>query len=503
MRVIGNLLLCTLSSIPKMSLTKIKLLAKDSLIYGISGVLSRLIVVLLVPLYTRIFVPADYAVINLINSTFILIGIVSVCALDSAAGRWYFDSQETDDRKTTIASWFWVQLIFSIFLGLVLMISMPAFASHVIGVEAKQLTPIWVLACLTLITNILPSIITTWYRLNRKPAATMLFTICQSLFTIISTIVFVVVLKLHLTGVYLALFLSSLLFSIVSLIQIHSWLNIRFFNKERISEMLKFSLPMLPASLAFWLMNYAGVYFLQFLNVDADQIGLYGVGAMIAAAISLVTGAFQQAWAPFAFSILDQPNAPKIYANVFLVFGIGTSFLVLSMFLFSPELLKVFTTAKYFDAAWVASILSINAVLIAFTNIASVGTSIKKNSTYYSAGVVLGAAATVIFFFLFIPVLGKEGAAISTVLAQLIVPVYLFSRAQKLYYIPYQFSHVALFHIMAVTIGVVVRFIQIHDILEAVLVKALLLLTFLSLVIFYFKIIVRVPLSIKLLRTTS
>ena len=56
-------------------LKHLKQLAGDSLIYGLSGVVSKMIGIFLVPVYTRLFFPADYGIINLINTTFFLIGI--------------------------------------------------------------------------------------------------------------------------------------------------------------------------------------------------------------------------------------------------------------------------------------------------------------------------------------------------------------------------------------------------------------------------------------------
>jgi O-antigen/teichoic acid export membrane protein len=64
----------------------LKRLAGDFLIYGLSGVISKMIGIFLVPVYTRLFLPDDYGIINLINTTFFLIGILVVCGLDNSFG---------------------------------------------------------------------------------------------------------------------------------------------------------------------------------------------------------------------------------------------------------------------------------------------------------------------------------------------------------------------------------------------------------------------------------
>ena len=57
---------------------------------------------------------------------------------------------------------------------------------------------------------------------------------------------------------------------------------------------------------------------------------------MLASFIGMFTSAFQQAWGPFAFSLINSPDAKKIYANIFLLFGYGMSVLASLLMLFAP-----------------------------------------------------------------------------------------------------------------------------------------------------------------------
>jgi len=94
----------------------IKQLAGESIVYGLSGIINKFISVFLVPLYTRILLPSDYGVLNLVNTTFYFVAIFVVFALDNSAARWFYDSDNTEERKKPIATWFWVQLIISVFI---------------------------------------------------------------------------------------------------------------------------------------------------------------------------------------------------------------------------------------------------------------------------------------------------------------------------------------------------------------------------------------------------
>ena len=95
-------------------------LGQESLVYGLAGVVSKFIGFFLVPIYTRIFSPADYGVMGLITTTMAAVSIFVVLGLDSAAGRWYYDSDEIEDRKRTIATWAVTQVTVAVFFGLLI-----------------------------------------------------------------------------------------------------------------------------------------------------------------------------------------------------------------------------------------------------------------------------------------------------------------------------------------------------------------------------------------------
>jgi len=184
---------------------------------------------------------------------------------------------------------------------------------------------------------------------------------------------------------------------------------------------------------------------------------------------------------------MNEPDAKKTYANVFLVFGLLSSIMILGMFLFVPEILAILTTPDYYGAAWVASILSINIILGGFIYIASIGASIAKNTTFYATAVIMGAVITVILDLLLIPVWGKEGSALATVLAQLFIPVYLICRSNKLYPIDYKYKQVVLIILIAIFIGVMVRFIPFPDLVSAITIKVIVLALFSALAIYLTK----------------
>lgn len=459
-------------------LKQLKQLGSDSMIYGISGVVARLVGILIIPIYTRIFVPEDYGIINLINITFYLIGILMLCSMDNASHRWYYDTDDEEDQKKTFGTWVWFQLSLSAVVAIIIILLSPVLIKAFFKEDAK---PIYlILPAIALVTNILPQVITNWYRVRRKPVATVVFTISQTIVTIGLSVLFVVVLRWHITGVFAALTISSTIFSLVALQQMQGWLHIKYFLKSRLQPMLKYALPFIPAAIAYWLLNSTDSYFLVYFKNKAE-VGIFGIGAYIASGISLFTGAFQQAWIPFAFSIMNEDNAKQVYATVFLLFGYVMGFLAAMLMIFAPEILLVLTAPAYHDAAWVAGILGYNLVVIGFTSIASIGISIVKKPSSFGIAMMIATVVTIILDIILIPHYGKEGSAIATLAAQLIVPAWIFYKGNKVYPIPFKYTEVVLVMLLMAAIAVSVRFISFDGLLLQVIVKtavALLMLLF-------------------------
>jgi len=72
--------------------------------------------------------------------------------------------------------------------------------------------------------------------------------------------------------------------------------------------------------------------------------------------------------------------------------------------------------------------------------IAVIGPTIVKDTKPTGVAVTIAALLNIGLNFWFVPRMGKEGAALATLMSQGLVPVYLFYRAQQMYPIPYRFG---------------------------------------------------------------
>ncbi|MBP6417721.1 MAG: oligosaccharide flippase family protein [Chitinophagaceae bacterium] len=101
-------------------MSKVKQLFNETFVYGLSSIFVRAINFLLLPFYTRILSPDDYGVLNIINTTFSIVWLLAVMALDSAAFVYFHDKPEGNLRKSIFASWFWSQFGVSVLFASIL-----------------------------------------------------------------------------------------------------------------------------------------------------------------------------------------------------------------------------------------------------------------------------------------------------------------------------------------------------------------------------------------------
>ncbi len=410
-------------------------LASESAIYGIAPLAQRLVSIFLTPLYTRVFIPADYGALSLIDSTVAVLAPLAVLALDSAAFRWFYDTTNEDEQRAAVATWFWTQLVFATVLACgVALFGGTAVRSLTGRPDAHTLLMVAVAA---LPLSAFETVVTNHARMHRRPWRALGTMLLSSGLSLTLTLVFVLKLRLGILGNYLSILLTRLVIGIVAVRLVGAWIAPRGFQLPLLRSMLRYSLPMVPTALFSWTIALVDRYFVaEYWSVD--EVGLYSIGIAIGASLTLVTQAFQNAWSAFAFSIKDQPDARRTYAVVMELFLAGSCFLALGLSAFAPEALRLLATARYYAAANVVPWIAVGYVMAGLFQITGLGAMLARDTRPLLHAFALAAVANVALNFALIPPYGRVGAAIATLLSQAILPLYLLWRSQRLYPIPYR-----------------------------------------------------------------
>ena len=453
-------------------------LLSDSAVYGLADIIARFLTIFLVPIYTRLFTPADYGVLSLVNASLTVVAIFVVLGLDNSAHRWYWDTDDDVDRRRTIASWAWCQMAVALVAAVAMLLSANWLARVIVGQERAALY--FKLAGVGIPLTVLGKVATTRLRMQRRPWATTFYTLATSITTIVATLVLVVFLRRGLTGVYVAQLIGYIVASIAGALLLKTWISPEYFNLARLREMLRFAIPIIPAGLAYWVVGFADRYFVQ-AYTNMSEVGLYSVGSSVAAVVAFATGAFQMAWSPFAFSIYKEDHAKQTYANVFLAYLWFTVALSAGVSLFAPEAIRLLATSRYLGATPVVGILALSYVMIGLTYIASTGLAIAKRSGPTGAAMTTAAILNIALNFALVPHFGKLGSAIATLISQTVTPIYLFYRSQEIYSIPYRFKAGTAIVVIGLAVMAAGARLEIDSLWLAIAAKLTLMLVFIPL----------------------
>src|SRR5215470_2674939 len=75
-------------------MSRLKQLGKDSLIYGLGAVVAKGVGFLLLPVYTRIFPPADYGTIEMLSTIAGFLSALLAMGMDSAQSLYFYQCKQ-------------------------------------------------------------------------------------------------------------------------------------------------------------------------------------------------------------------------------------------------------------------------------------------------------------------------------------------------------------------------------------------------------------------------
>lgn len=383
-----------------------KKLIGNSFIFAVGNLGSKLISFILVPVYTYYLSTAEYGTVDLVTATVtMLLPMVSLSVFEAVL-RFVMDK---DKPKEVI-------LTNSIFIALVCFIVAILFYPILVFFDILQnsLSFLYLILFLQMFERIFAQYTRGIGKIKVFAINGILLTFTTGLFNIL----FLVYLELGVPGYLWAMVVSNFISVLFLIIATKSYKSVRRSNLDLnlSKKMLSYSIPMIPNSLMWWLINASSRYFIRFF-VGVSGNGLFAVASKIPSLITLINQIFTQAWQLSAIEEYENKNKSTFYSNVFsylvAVLFIGTSILLIIIkFVFST-----FFAADYFEAWQVTPFLILGAVFSSFSGFLGTNYIAAKQTTGVFKTSVYGGIISIILNLIFIPSLGIVGAGISSAIS--------------------------------------------------------------------------------------
>lgn len=193
----------------------------------------------------------------------------------------------------------------------------------------------------------------------------------------------------------------------------------KFIRVEVLKEMLRYSVPLIPNAICWWINNSADKYILA-IFCNTSIVGIYSISYKIPSLLSVVSSIFFSAWQISAVEKFGTEENRVFYSRIFRIFILLISTVCLVLVSGSQMLAKLLY-ANDFYGAWKYSIILIVAFM--YNSLSSfmgtIYTSSKKTKMLLISS-LMGAAVNIILNFVLIPISGAWGAAIATLVSYIL-----------------------------------------------------------------------------------
>jgi O-antigen/teichoic acid export membrane protein len=399
--------------------SKYKKLIGNSFIFAVGNLGSKLITIIMVPVYTFTLSTQEYGAVDLVQTTAnLLLPIITLSIFDAA---FRFALDDGVDSKKVFTNSFFVTIVCSA-LGLLVV---PLFKIAV--------GDLYIFLYIIVVLQSFQSLMSEFARAIGKVKTFAANGIITTLFLTGSNILFLVVFQYGVNGYLWSIIIAtviSILFLIFSL-RVQMYIDRKLLEWQFIHKLLIYSIPLIPNAFAWWINNASSRYFiLYFIGVSAN--GLYAVANKIPSLLSVLNSIFFQSWQMSAVEEYSSENREAFYSNVFRMY-LEMLFLATAAILFIVKPMMSLVVSKQFYVSWkLVPFLLLTVVYSSVSGFLGTNYIAAKKTTGIFVTTVLGAVLNIMFNMIFIPQMGINGAGLSSMLSFLVIFVIRYFDTKKI-----------------------------------------------------------------------
>ena len=389
----------------KKSSNKYTTLLSNTLILGLGVFGSKLLVFLMMPLYTGILSPEEYSLADLISQTANLIMPLACIGITDGVFRFTLDSDR--DKRSVISSGISIMKISAI----VLLAAWPIL--FLVNSEIAYVGGI--VSAYVLAANI-HSLFAQYVRAQNKTKLFAIQGILNTALVIVFNVIMLVVFPMGVMGYVLSVVVADIAVSIFLLIAggLYKDIKAEFCSAETKKALLKYSIPMIPATIFWWITSVSDRYMVTWFSGGVEN-GLYTAAYKIPTMLSLVSNVFIEAWQYSAVS--EGEGREAFFGRVFeyyqaIIFLASSAIIALSQ-----PFIIVLCADNYFEAWRFVPVLAVSAAFSGLTAFLGSVYLVKKKSMLTFITSMTGALVNIALNLLLIPEMGAQGAAIATAIS--------------------------------------------------------------------------------------
>lgn len=399
-----------------------KQLVKNTIIIAIGKLSTQIISYILLPLYTAKLSPSEYGTYDFICTVSLFLCPIITLLMEESMFRFLIDAISKNEKKKIIS-----QTVIYTFLGTIIFIPLAVLILNI----STEYTGALIFAFIVfVISNIFIGLSNALARGLSKIKLYSFSNFILGIGTIILNIIFIVFLKAGAEGLLWANSIANIATALVIFYKLKLWKFIGKYDKPLMKEMVKYSVPLVPNSISWNIINMSDrIILTQILGAASN--GIYAMASKFPNIISVVYGYFYTAWKESAARISKENNKNKYYNSIYhdmkrLLFSVTICLIAVMPFAF-PILIN-----KTYDEAYIY--IPIIMIATYYSNLSSYfgGIFSAYKDTKIMGTTTIGAAIiNLIIDLLLVRTIGIYAACISTLIADLIIYIYRKNKLKK------------------------------------------------------------------------
>lgn len=388
-------------------------LARNTALFALNSIGTRIITFLLVPLYTKAFTTSEYGTVDLITTIgTILVPIITI-NIGEAVMRFALDEDANQNDIMSIG-------IFYAALSFVL-----GFSSFLIISFFSQISVGGWLVYFYCVSQGLYITFSCNLRGQEKLFQYAVGNILHTLVAAILNILFLIVFKLGINGYFYAYILSNITTFLYCFFAGDVKGTIRKFNIDikLMRKMVTYAIVLVPNSLMWWIMNSSDhVMVTTMIGIAAN--GIYAISYKIPSILSSLSTVFNQAWSYSAIHENKSKDSEEFNNSMFdKLVRFQLIITVLLMCLIKP-FLRIYVQPAYYEAWKYTPYLLVGYFFLTMGTFLSTIYTVQKDSKGFLISGTVGAILNILLNWLLIPIWGIHGAAFATCFSYISVFLY-------------------------------------------------------------------------------
>jgi len=400
-------------------------LLSGSILYGLSSMLPRAVMFLLLPVYTKYLSPADFGNFQFVLACTAFAKLLINLGLTTSF--WKFYTKDGENKGGVLVNIIFCQLA----VGFVFLVT--GYFMYSLFMPDSGLLGLMLILLAGEIIGLLYDTTLLVLRAHEKQKKYLAVSFFYSVIFFTFSIYFIVVIRQNYYG---AIYAYSAAYAFLGLV-LYGLLRKQFrgsFDISLIKEVIRYGFPIMLANLAAVIVALSDRPILK-LFVSDSELGLYTFGFKLGDLVKmLLITPFFLAWNPIRWDIYRDQNGRLIFSKINDILFFALSFLGLCIVSCAPLLCLIFASTKeYYEGLSIAPLIGLGSIFFGLYYYNAMGLLFENHTKQIFFIVIVASIVNIVFNFMLIPFMGMYGAAVASCTSYFVMYVQAALLSQKYY----------------------------------------------------------------------